>query len=52
MTTKLFISEGTVKNHITNILAKENLAHRTALAAYYLTGRRKGNQCDRCFKQK
>lgn len=29
---KLFISEGTVKNYITSILAKENLSHRTALA--------------------
>ena len=37
---KLFISEGTVKNYITNILSKENLAHRTALAVYYLTGKR------------
>lgn len=35
---KLFISEGTVKNYITSVLAKENLAHRTALAVYYLTG--------------
>lgn len=32
---KLFISEGTVKNYITSVLAKENLAHRTALAVYY-----------------
>ncbi|MCR4990552.1 MAG: response regulator transcription factor [Lachnospiraceae bacterium] len=37
---KYFISEGTVKNHISNILAKENLSHRTALAVYYLTGRK------------
>ena len=37
---KLFISEGTVKNYITNILAKEKLSHRTALAVYYLTGKR------------
>ena len=37
---RLFISEGTVKNYITSILAKENLSHRTALAVYYLTGRR------------
>ncbi|MBP5607397.1 MAG: response regulator transcription factor [Lachnospiraceae bacterium] len=37
---KLYISEGTVKNYITNILAKENLSHRTALAVYYLTGRK------------
>jgi len=34
----LFISEGTVKNYISTILEKENLAHRTALAVYYLTG--------------
>ena len=37
---KLVISEGTVKNYITSILAKENLSHRTALAVYYLTGRK------------
>jgi DNA-binding NarL/FixJ family response regulator len=37
---KLYISEGTVKNYITNILAKEDLSHRTALAVYYLTGRK------------
>ena len=37
---KLFISEGTVKNYITGILAKEGLSHRTALAVYYLTGKR------------
>ncbi len=39
---KLFISEGTVKNYITSILAKENLSHRTALAVYYLTGKKQG----------
>ena len=39
---KLFISEGTVKNYITSILAKENLSHRTALAIYYLTGKKQG----------
>lgn len=38
---KLFISEGTVKNYITTTLAKEGLSHRTALAVYYLTGKRK-----------
>jgi DNA-binding NarL/FixJ family response regulator len=38
--TKLFISEGTVKNHISTILEKSNLAHRTQLAIYYLTGKR------------
>ncbi len=37
---KLFISEGTVKNYITGILSKEGLSHRTALAVYYLTGRK------------
>ena len=37
---KLFITEGTVKNSITSILAKENLSHRTALAVYYLTGKK------------
>lgn len=37
---KLFIGEGTVKNYITSILAKENLSHRTALAVYYLTGKK------------
>ncbi len=39
---KLFITEGTVKNYITTILAKENLSHRTALAVYYLTGKKQG----------
>ena len=39
---RLFISEGTVKNYITSILAKENLSHRTALAVYYLTGKKQG----------
>ena len=37
---KLFISEGTVKNYITSILSRENLSHRTALAVYYLTGKK------------
>ena len=37
---KLFISEGTVKNYITQILSKEGLSHRTALAVYYLTGKK------------
>ena len=37
---KLFISEGTVKNYIINILLKEGLSHRTQLAVYYLTGRK------------
>ena len=39
---KLYISEGTVKNYISNILDKEGLAHRTQLAVYYLTG----NKCE------
>lgn len=33
---KLFISEGTVKNYITNILNKTSLSHRTQIAIYYL----------------
>lgn len=37
---RLFITEGTVKNYITTILAKEHLSHRTALAVYYLTGKK------------
>ena len=36
---KLFISEGTVKNHISGILSKTGLSDRTALAVYYLTGK-------------
>lgn len=39
---RFFITEGTVKNYITSILAKENLSHRTALAVYYLTGKKQG----------
>ena len=39
---RLFITEGTVKNYITTMLAKENLSHRTALAVYYLTGKKQG----------
>ncbi len=39
---RLFITEGTVKNYVTSILAKENLSHRTALAVYYLTGKKQG----------
>lgn len=34
---KLFISEGTVKNNVTSILGKLNLKHRTQIAIYYLT---------------
>lgn len=41
---RLFIGEGTVKNYITSILAKENLSHRTALAVYYLTGKKQGDE--------
>ena len=36
----LFISEGTVKNHISTILEKGGLSHRTQLAVYYLTGKK------------
>jgi len=36
----LYISEGTVKNYISTILDKEGLPHRTALAIYYLTGKK------------
>lgn len=36
---KLFISEGTVKNYISNILDKTGLEHRTQLAIYYLKGK-------------
>lgn len=39
---KLFISEGTVKNHISTILEKGGLSHRTQVAVYYLTGRKGG----------
>lgn len=35
---KLFISEGTVKNYISNILNKTNLNHRTQIAIYYIKG--------------
>lgn len=37
---KLYISEGTVKNHISTILEKGNLSHRTQVAVYYLTGKK------------
>ena len=36
---KLFISEGTIANHITSILNKTGLDHRTQIAIYYLTGK-------------
>ncbi|MBD2871271.1 response regulator [Paenibacillus arenilitoris] len=35
---KLYLSEGTVANHITSILSKTGLSHRTQIAIYYLTG--------------
>jgi DNA-binding NarL/FixJ family response regulator len=38
ISSKLFISEGTVKNYITSILDKTGLQHRTQLAVYYLKG--------------
>lgn len=37
---KLFITEGTVKNHISTILEKGGLSHRTQVAVCYLTGKR------------
>lgn len=37
---RFFLSKGTVKNYITSILSKAGLAHRTALAVYYLTGKK------------
>ncbi|MFH7819943.1 response regulator transcription factor [Neobacillus thermocopriae] len=36
---QLYISEGTIANHITSILNKTGLSHRTQIAIYYLTGR-------------
>lgn len=35
---KLFLSEGTVKNYVTSILNKTELKHRTQIAIYYLRG--------------
>ncbi|MFX3631709.1 MAG: response regulator [Candidatus Pristimantibacillus sp.] len=35
---RLFISEGTIANHVTSILSKTGLEHRTQIAIYYLTG--------------
>ncbi len=35
---QLYISEGTIANHITSILGKTSLTHRTQIAIYYLTG--------------
>ena len=37
---RFFLSKGTVKNYITSILSKAGLSHRTALAVYYLTGKK------------
>lgn len=36
---EIFLSEGTVKNHITSILSKMNLKHRTQIAIEYLKGK-------------
>lgn len=38
ISSKLFISEGTVRNYITSILEKTGLDHRTAIAVNYLKG--------------
>lgn len=38
ISSKLFISEGTIRNYITTILDKTGLEHRTALAVNYLKG--------------
>ncbi len=35
---RLFITEGTVKNHVTSIMNKIGLEHRTQIAIYYLKG--------------
>ncbi|MGI6778352.1 MAG: response regulator transcription factor [Acetivibrionales bacterium] len=35
----LYITEGTVKNHITNILSKLGLSHRTQIAIYIINNR-------------
>lgn len=37
---RLYLSEGTVKNHISTILEKAGLKHRTQVAIYYLTGKK------------
>lgn len=39
ISSKLFISEGTIRNYITTILDKTGLDHRTALAVNYLKGK-------------
>ncbi|SHJ73967.1 two component transcriptional regulator, LuxR family [Clostridium cavendishii DSM 21758] len=38
ISSKLFISEGTVKNYISNILNKTGLSHRTQIAISYIKG--------------
>lgn len=38
ISSKLFISEGTIRNYITTILDKTGFEHRTALAVNYLKG--------------
>ena len=38
ISSKLYISEGTVKNYITSILGKTALKHRTQIAIYHLKG--------------
>ena len=37
---RLFLSDGTVRNHISMILEKTGLQHRTQIAVRYLRGRR------------
>lgn len=39
---ELFLSEGTVKNYITDILSKLGLRDRTQIAIFYLTNQREG----------
>jgi len=36
---QIYISEGTVANYITSILAKTGLEHRTQIAIFYITGK-------------
>ena len=40
ISSRLFLSEGTVKNYMSNILDKSGLEHRTQIAIYYLTGKK------------
>jgi len=37
---ELFLSEGTVKNYVSQILDKLGLSQRTQIAVYYTTGRK------------